>query len=487
MKQPLIDETGNPEGYINLAEYDATMMEWPGIAIANIYTGAACVNALTTAVENVVAKHPILGGRLVKVPKTQAASGFAVRLLPGVSGVPIRVFNLSADEEAQASKVTPKSMVADFWSSQSICVELFDKCLPGKVTVDQDMPLMTVVIGVGKSLFSLGISLSHAIADGWSYYRVCELISAELSNTTVSMTHERVEMDKALAAHTTKVSSWTATKHSMWYPLLFFIRSLSRKLETRAQTTLHFTESDLAKLKAAARNSAPDCPIISGNDCLYSIICNALEGVHSGTYASNLRGKVPDLPHDLFGNCEGVWHFTKSGPEFHAMDTRRSILANGADPGTTMTNLFCSRVYLFTSWAKIQHFVTIPGATLQCHACFSTLEDYSSVLWKTDFAVCYKSSATEYFAVIWHRKSDIPRLQAACAKAGIMHSTQQVDELKEKISKKNEGVITEPKKGGNKMSVVGLFLLGVVAVAAVAVVYRGRMVRDPSIVSPSLT
>ena len=30
-------------------------------------------------------------------------------------------------------------MVADFWSSQSICVELFDKCLPGKVTVDQDM------------------------------------------------------------------------------------------------------------------------------------------------------------------------------------------------------------------------------------------------------------------------------------------------------------------------------------------------------------
>ena len=65
MKQPLIDETGNPEGYINLAEYDATMMEWPGIAIANIYTGAACdVNALTTAVQNVVAKHPILGGRL---------------------------------------------------------------------------------------------------------------------------------------------------------------------------------------------------------------------------------------------------------------------------------------------------------------------------------------------------------------------------------------------------------------------------------------
>ena len=90
------------------------------------------------------------------------------------------------------------------------------------------------------------------------------------------------------------------------------------------------------------------------------------------------------------------------------MDTRRSILANGADPGTTMTNLFCSRVYLFTSWAKVQHFVTIPGATLQCHACFSTLEDYSSVLWKTDFAVCYKNSATEYFAVMWHRKSDIP-------------------------------------------------------------------------------
>ena len=58
-----IDETGTPEGYINLAEYDATMMEWPGIAIANIYTGAACdVNALTTAVQNVVAKHPILGG-----------------------------------------------------------------------------------------------------------------------------------------------------------------------------------------------------------------------------------------------------------------------------------------------------------------------------------------------------------------------------------------------------------------------------------------
>ena len=56
-----------------------------------------------------------------------------------------------------------------------------------------------------------------------------------------------------------------------------------------------------------------------------------------------------------------------------------------------------------------------------------------------------------------------------------MYSTQQADELKEKISKKNEGVITEPKKGGNKMSVVGLFLLGVVAVAAVAVVYRGRM------------
>ena len=120
MKQPLIDETGNPEGYINLAEYDATMMEWPGIAIANIYTGAACdVNALTTAVQNVVAKHPILGGRLVKVPKTQAASGFAVRLLPGVSGVPIRVFNLSADEEAQASKVTPKSMVADFCNTAS--------------------------------------------------------------------------------------------------------------------------------------------------------------------------------------------------------------------------------------------------------------------------------------------------------------------------------------------------------------------------------
>ena len=59
MKQPLIDETGNPEGYINLAEYDATMMEWPGIAIANIYTGAACdVNALTTAVHNVVANEP---------------------------------------------------------------------------------------------------------------------------------------------------------------------------------------------------------------------------------------------------------------------------------------------------------------------------------------------------------------------------------------------------------------------------------------------
>ena len=56
INQPLIDETGTPEGYINLAEYDATMMEWPGIAIANIYTGAACVNALTTAVQNVVAK-----------------------------------------------------------------------------------------------------------------------------------------------------------------------------------------------------------------------------------------------------------------------------------------------------------------------------------------------------------------------------------------------------------------------------------------------
>lgn len=189
-----------------------------------------------------------------------------------------------------------------------------------------------------------------------TYYELLRLLEAEYCSpgaNNLSLNNERPAVDKAIESLRADKSSWEAFKLSLWYPGLFFIRALSRRLDDRCMVVASMDNTGIKSLKEKALLNPPSvcgtAPFISGNDALTAWIANAI-GAVGFTYACNLRDKVNNLPTNVNANAEDVWMVglgtTRAifGPPLHALDVRRSVKAQGNTPGATLTQMLFARI-----------------------------------------------------------------------------------------------------------------------------------------------
>eukprot|EP00457_Paulinella_chromatophora_P002796 gb/GEZN01002801.1/.p1 GENE.gb/GEZN01002801.1/~~gb/GEZN01002801.1/.p1 ORF type:complete len:548 (-),score=43.10 gb/GEZN01002801.1/:677-2320(-) len=247
----------------------------------------------------------------------------------------------------------------------------------------------------------LGVSLSHGVADGWSFSifmqdwsrahrgeaisAVC-LLPREL---TSPQTPTELEASARLLGHVTAMSGWSL--RCMTFGLKFMLRRIQKWRHAVKRSVVHFPSSELRALKAQAEKEAGTW--VSTNEALiahlYPLLLETFGPPHLSSAQSealgvlmavNLRDKMAGITSRMIGNasvgatihlpgCDRVYRPVAEGDQKNRRGehvTRERQEADEEDEGkqkTTWQSLalqthLCTRQSLQPSWLAAAHALT---------------------------------------------------------------------------------------------------------------------------------
>jgi hypothetical protein len=214
------------------------------------------------------------------------------------------------------------------------------------------------------SRFALIFSMSHIAGDGYTYYRVLNMLSTSgkiSSLNPVRKTHAMAEMMRAMGK-------------DVWR----FLRSPTHGLNAfsgmilgkKARAFAYYVDAaKVNRLKADAKAEGR-VDFISTNDILTAGFSN-LAGARIAMMAINFRNKLPGIGDVDAGNYEGVVFFDDKGYS-DPVAVRRRLLAGPPYAGLSrpLPGLFegvSCRLGLITDWARFAEELVFEGCKASLH------------------------------------------------------------------------------------------------------------------------
>lgn len=269
------------------------LMQEEGIATLTFYRGdfAAAATALRAQLALVVASNPWLAGRLVKTKEGVRLSHPAT---PVDSAEVDALFTASAADSPAALKISPTTpyltTCAAMYKSKTVIVG------SGYALLGKDRPVTLLTLAESApGEFALVFSISHAIADGRTYYEVFKMLrpgaAVRALPTTRVMTFSESMRDQC------------GRKELAWAdkPSTAFMYTVAMAFNKKAKCCAFAVDDE--RLAAAKAQEAEEggVPYVTTNDILTSRFLNAC-GARIGMMGLDCRGRIEGVGDELAGN-----------------------------------------------------------------------------------------------------------------------------------------------------------------------------------------
>lgn len=359
----------NQEGnhnYVDLFDCETSWVMMDTLSISTVtffdHDGVVPTEYLRNRVESIISLNPWLTGRLVTV-KRKVVLRYTPEYHPSELLEPY--FTVTSQP------LYNQGMVGV--GNQDFCVKKGNQC------VDYDEPLfrVTVVLSTNKNnRFALVFSISHIIADGYSFYTMYSML--EPTKVPRSMIIDRdFEKRRQIEKHTVdddKVIKSFGMMAIMTFRLLFltkranvFHRKLnctwveSEKIAYKQQSDPKFLDSGVdcdsgcdytgsGESKSSVSLNISQPSFVSTNDILTSEYFRSTD-CDMGAIAINYRNRIDGLTDEFFGNYEGVVCYQRE--DFATPQLIRASLSNGRFKRCITGSLTCrAKIALLSNWTS---------------------------------------------------------------------------------------------------------------------------------------
>jgi len=357
-------------------ETASDMLEVESVTTTTLYEVSddcqATIKHLREKYWRILGANPWLQGRLVK------KKGVLSLIYPNIPTQSDSPGFIVVDSIQKESFTTLNASVHDYSIALApFVVKKATKC------INKDEPLFRIIVGkTNPSQLFVTVSISHVIADGYTFYRIYAMLSSEGDGSEPQALNAKRNIDGG------------ARVFALYHDIDAVLKSVglmcnmigSYLFGKRANIITH--EVDMAGIQRAkeaySASLAPDAPsgtprFLSTNDILTSSYMASSE-CDLGLMAVNYRNRLDGLTSDLAGNYEGVIGYQKGdyeSPEFirQSLDTYcrrdkdRPLLAGG---------FFFRRkavLGMVTNWSGFYRQIRLPGCNHVAHfPIFDTIE-----------------------------------------------------------------------------------------------------------------
>jgi len=356
---------------ITLDEFESTVgiSSLPSVSATTFYKGGSLPSkALRERVRAVVEMNPWLAGRLHFLPGWMRAAASAPWFLRWAFYQAVLMVPPRSDVDSFLVELGDIGLRPDMPYD-----ELMQKCNQhvsvmqpaGVVALLKEAPLFQVTLApAGPDHFAMVVSLSHAIADGHTFYHIHGMLDANaevraLDRVTSCLEAQDAAKEKTVGLH--KYESY----HDVRKLGLQGLRSLIRP---KPKPAIYYVSTDwIAGEKQRAAKDTSGVGWVSTNDVLTSWFFN-LSQCTTGFMCINFRNRVPGLTDVNAGNFEGLmpyWPEECNTPSKIRQSLNTFRTARDDTPGY-LANFFgqCTGV---TNWTTFYQPVNFPGSSLHSH------------------------------------------------------------------------------------------------------------------------
>ncbi|KAF0720215.1 Aste57867_484 [Aphanomyces stellatus] len=241
-----------------------------------------------------------------------------------------------------------------------------------------------------SSSYALVVSLSHAIGDGFTYYRIYGMLSASTDAAPLTIlesatTYAKIK-DQAYGDTTAFLNS------------LAFKGHLVKNMGFGTKPTAVVRSFNPEWLASAKKTPANGVPYLSTNDVVTSWFF-AKMGAKIGLMDINFRGRVAGVDKSMAGNYEFFWAYQPE--DFASPSLIRESLAKGkrARSGNFPWMSIGSTAYI-SSWASLYEPLVVPGLAMTEH--LPCVHHYEGTPF-TDFGVVFQRTPADVGIVIFSR------------------------------------------------------------------------------------
>ena len=325
------------------------------------FTGPAPLEAIRERLAAVVAANPWLAGRLVRGKGEKRT-----RLTFDPAG-PLRdgLFTVASPGQYKVQGVS-YAAIQKVMKGSPLEVQGSLKA------VNTDAVQMNVAVIPDGDRWALTVSISHTIADGYTYYQIYSMLSASAEVKSLSPVRKE-SFSAGLGGAVGKAES------KLYYSVGFFLNCVASMVFGGAvRSRCHLVDPAKVEAAKAAAKEDGDSAFVSTNDLLTAAWAK-LTRAELLEMPINLRNRLPGIGDADAGNYEwAVFYqeedFLRPGQIRKSLATPGKYMRCGRDPPRPLRSggrLVRASYALITNWATFAQGLDLPGCEQQLHfPCF---------------------------------------------------------------------------------------------------------------------
>jgi len=367
---------------VTLLKEEGSMMAYAGaVSTITFFTGPAPVETVRERLAAVVAANPWLAGRLEK------RKGEKLWRLTYDPAGPLRdgMFTVASPGEYNVQGVSYAAIHKVLKGSQL-------EVKGGSKAVNKDAVALKCTLVPDADKWALVVSISHTIADGYTYYAVYNMLSTSAAITALSPARKdsfSVDLAGAVGTAETKLYWSTGFLLNCAGSMLF-----GGKVQSRCRLV---DPAKVAAGKASAKNDG-DSAFVSTNDLLVAGWAK-LTRAQLLEMPINLRNRLPGITDADAGNYEWVVFYQEEDCQ-RPGQIRKSLTATpgkyvrcGQEPPRRLRSgwsLSRARYAIITNWATFAKPLELPGCEQRLHMPFFNIAEVPC-----EIAFIFRATATE--------------------------------------------------------------------------------------------
>ena len=379
------------EESVTLLKEEGSIMAYGGaVTTITFFTGPAPVEKIRERLVAIVAANPWLAGRLEK------RRGEKLWRLTYDPAGPLRdgLFTVANPGEYSVHDVSYATIHKVLKASKL-------EVKGGSSSVNKGaVQLKCTVIPNGDN-WALVMSISHTIADGYTYYSVYNMLSASAEIKPYSPVRKQsfsTDLPGAVGKPETQV----------WWSMGFLFNVVGRMVfGSKVESRCRLVDPLMVEAGKAAAKEDGDSPFVSTNDLLVASWAK-LTRAQLLEMPLNLRNRLPGIDDADAGNYEWVVFYQEEDCQ-RPGQIRKSLTATpgkymrcGRDPPRRLRSglsLMRARYAIITNWATFAKALDLPGCEQRLHMPFFNISEVPG-----DLAFIFRATANETGVLMLTRK-----------------------------------------------------------------------------------